>query len=214
MRYYPIFLDLRGRRCVVVGGGRVAERRVLSLLWAKADVRVISPAVTPRLAQLGAKRKIKLAQHVYRKGELITSSRRSRQKPFLVFAATDDPKTQHAVCKDAEVMGALVNSASGVENSGFLVPATFRQGDLQVAISTSGTSPALARALRRQLLKTMGRDLPQTLRWLRKRRKHVLTTEPNQRQRTKILRRLAVPLTHQGHQEDGTASRNRVTKTR
>lgn len=183
MRYYPIFLDLRGRRCVVVGGGRVAERKVQALLRARAAVQVISPDLTPRLAELAAKKRIRVTPRRYQKGDL--------DRPLLVFTATNSPQTQKAVREDAEAAGALVNAADDRDHSSFLVPACFARGDLHVAISTSGASPALARRLRRQLKATLGREYESYLRFLREARRRILETVPNQEQRSRVFRRLA-----------------------
>ena len=188
MRYYPILLDLRGRRCVVVGGGRVAQRKVLSLLRAGASVHVISPSLTPRLAVLAGKKKIGLTARAYREGDLATLAHGTA--PSLVFAATSDPQAQREVRKEAEEIGALVNVASERDLSSFLVPASFTQGDLQVAISTSGASPALARTLRRQLQQTLGRDYRSYLRFMRDARRRVLETVPDERQRARVFRQL------------------------
>jgi len=189
MRYYPIFLDLRGRRCTVVGGGRVAERKVQALLRAGASVHVISPVVTPRLALLAARKKIDLTPRAYRPGDLEGPA--TPRGVLLVFAATNSPETQKAVRKDAEKIGTLVNAADDARASDFIVPASFAQGDLQIAISTSGASPALARRLRRQLQLTLGREYRAYLQFLREARKHVIATVPEEAQRTKIFRQLS-----------------------
>ena len=196
MRYYPIFLDLRGRRCAVVGGGRVAERKVRTLLRAGASVHVISPALTPRLALLAARDKIDLTPRAYRPGDLEgpVSARPealSKIRPALVFAATSSPATQRAVRKDAEEIGALVNAADDARESDFLVPASFAQGDLLVAISTSGSSPALARRLRRQLQLTLGREYRGYLQFLREARQQVMKTVPDEARRAKVFRQLS-----------------------
>ena len=196
MRYYPIFLDLRGRRCAVVGGGRVAERKVRALLRAGASVHVISPSVTPRLALLAARKKIDLTPRTYRPADLEGPAPSRPEdgrgvRPVLVFAATDSPETQSAVRKDAEEVGALVNVADDARESDFIVPASFAQGDLLVAISTSGSSPALARRLRRQLQLTLGREYRGYLRLLREARKQVMDTLPDEAQRARIFRQLS-----------------------
>ena len=195
MRYYPIFVDLRGRRCAVVGGGRVAERKVRALLRAGASVHVISPAVTPRLALLAARKRIDLTPRLYRSGDLEgpvgAPGSSPRVRPVLVFAATDHPQAQKAVREDAEKLGALVNAADDARESNFIVPASFAQGDLQVAISTSGASPALARRLRRQLQLNLGREYVAYLRFLREARKQVMKTVPDEAQRAKIFRQLS-----------------------
>lgn len=194
MRYYPIFLDLRGRRCAVVGGGRVAERKVRALLRGGASVHVISPSVTPRLALLAARKRIDLTPRAYRAGDLegpLVAGNPRGVRPVLVFAATDNPETQRAVRKHAQEIGALVDSAHDSRESDFIVPASFAQGDLLVAISTSGASPALARRLRRQLQVTLGHEYRGYLRFLREAREHVMNTVPDEAQRAKILRQLS-----------------------
>jgi precorrin-2 dehydrogenase/sirohydrochlorin ferrochelatase len=188
MRYYPIFLNVTGRRCVVVGGGRVAERKVLTLLRAGASVQVISPAVTPRLALLATKKKIGLTRRVYRRGDL---KRRRAPRPMLVFAATDDPATQSVVQKDGEALGALVNVADDARNSSFIVPASFAQGDLVGAISTSGASPTLARLLREELRRALGPKYRGYVRFLRDTRQQVRGNVPRRTERAKVLRQLA-----------------------
>lgn len=198
MRYYPIFLDLRGRRCVVVGGGRVAERKVLALLRAGADVHVISPSVTPRLALLAARKRIALTSRAYRAGDLeFGAGEQGGKSPSLtlVFASTNSPAAQRNVRKAADALGVPVNMATSTKDSTFLVPASFSQGDLQVAISTSGTSPALAKQLRRQLQFSLGREYRSYLRFLREARKHVMATVPDEAQRARIFRQLSgVPM--------------------
>ena len=155
MPYYPIFLDLCGRRCVVVGGGKVAERKVRKLLRAGAKVRVISPDFTPGLESLRKAGKIRVARRKFRRGDL--RARAHGHAPLLVFAATDDPAAQQAIRQRAKAAGALVNRADGAANSDFLVPASVTRGNFNVAISTSGTSPALARLLRQRLARELKR---------------------------------------------------------
>jgi len=186
MQYYPIFLDLRGRRVVVVGGGKVAERKVRGLIRAQATVHVISPSLTPRLALLAAKQKVAVTARAYRKGDL--------KRAALVFAATNDPATQRAIRRDAEAAGAFVNLADNPRDSTFLLPASFSQGDLLVAISTSGASPTLARRLRKQLQATVGSDYRAYLRFMREARRQVMGLIPNQQQRARVFRKLAADL--------------------
>jgi precorrin-2 dehydrogenase/sirohydrochlorin ferrochelatase len=183
MRYYPVFLNLHGRPCVVVGGGEVAERKVRALLRAAARVRIVSPQLTARLARLAAQKKISVTRRRYRQGDL--------KRAFVVFAATDDPATQRAVREHAQAVGALVNVADDRQRSTFLVPASFARGDLQVAISTSGASPALARRLRQQLQARLGREYQRHLRLLREARKKVLKSVPDQKERARLFWKLA-----------------------
>jgi precorrin-2 dehydrogenase / sirohydrochlorin ferrochelatase len=198
MLYYPIVLNLRGRRCVVVGGGRVAERKVRTLLRAGATVRVISPIVTPRLELLAERKKIEITRRGYRTGDLErTGPARAdglpKVRPVLVFAATNRPETQWAVQNDSQEIGAPLNAAHDPRESDFIVPASFAQGDLLVAISTSGASPALARRLRRQLQLTLGHEYRSYLQFLRAARNQVIGNVRDPAQRAKILRRLSRP---------------------
>jgi precorrin-2 dehydrogenase/sirohydrochlorin ferrochelatase len=198
MRYYPIFLDLRGQRCLVVGGGKVAERKVRALLRAGAAVHVISPDLTPRLALLAAKTKLGFTPRAYKKGDLGSLAARrggpsadAPLRPLLVFAATDDSETQQSVEEEARAIGAPVNAADDRHHSTFLVPASFAQGDLLVAISTSGASPALARKLRRQLQVTLGREYRGYLRFMRGARKQVMKSVPTPEGRARVFRQLS-----------------------
>ncbi len=149
MRYYPIFLNLCGRRAIVVGGGKVAERKVRKLLDAGARVRVISPRLTSALEALRVQHRIQITRRGYRSGDLRRGS--SGRAPLLVFAATNDPAAQRAVRHDAPAAGALVNIVDDPTACEFIVPATIRRGNLHVAISTGGTDPALAKWLRQKL---------------------------------------------------------------
>jgi precorrin-2 dehydrogenase/sirohydrochlorin ferrochelatase len=152
MRYYPIFLNVRGRQALVVGGGKVAERKVRKLLRAGARVRVISPGLTPGLARLAEEEEIRVTHRSYRKSDIAVGAHGPpRRAPILVYAATNDPAAQRAVRADAALAGALVNRADSAEDSDFIVPASITRGDLHIAISTSGKDPSLARRLRLRL---------------------------------------------------------------
>ena len=149
MRYYPIFLNLGGRRAVVVGGGKVAERKVRKLAGAGALVHVISPELTPGLKKLLAQRKIKVTPRRYRTADIRGKAR--DRSAILVFAATSDPVAQRTIRRDAAAIGALINVADDPARCDFIVPAWVTRGDLHVAISTSGTDPALTKCLRQKL---------------------------------------------------------------
>ena len=143
MGYYPVLLDLAGRRCLMVGGGSVAERRVDALLAAGAQVTVISPRVTQPLAALAAEGRIGLASRGYREGDLAGND--------LVFVATDAGEVNAAVAREARERGLWINAADDPAHCTFILPALVRRGDLTVAVATGGTSPALARAVREEL---------------------------------------------------------------
>ena len=142
-RYYPIFARLDGRACVVVGGGPVAERKVAALLDHGASVTVVSPTLTPGLRRLASDNAIMAVLRDYRDGDLAGA--------FLAIAATGDPAANRAVAREGRRRRTLVNVVDDPEESEFIVPSIVRRGDLTVAISTSGRSPALARRLRAYL---------------------------------------------------------------
>lgn len=143
MGWFPLFLELTGRRCLVVGGGPVAERRVDGLLAAGATVTVVSPTLTAAIAALAAAERIIHEPRGYRPGDLAGFD--------LAFAATDTGDVNGAVAAEARQHGVWVNAADDPAHCTFILPALVRRGDLTVAVATGGTSPALARAIRDEL---------------------------------------------------------------
>lgn len=182
MRYYPLFVDLRGKKTVVVGGGPVAERKVAHLLTCGARVTVISPHATRRLLRLARERKISYISRRYQRGDL--------RKAFLVFIATDDPSLNARAVRDAHDAGLLVNAADSLAGSTFLVPSVVARGDLQIAVTTGGASPALARWIRKELEKTFCPEYARFVRVLSRARRMLLSTVPQESQRRAIFRRL------------------------
>ena len=148
MSFYPICLDLKEKSCVVVGGGRVAERKVLGLLSCSAHVSVISPVLTEELKQQHTEGNLQWIDREYRQGDLAHA--------FLVIAATDDEKTQKLVYDEAVSNNLLLNVADVPQRCNFILPASVRRGDLIISVSTAGKSPALARKLREDLEKRFG----------------------------------------------------------
>jgi len=146
--FYPVFLNLRGRRAVVIGGGAVAEQKVLGLLSAGAHVTVVSPETTPRLAELAAGGGIDLRRRVYRTGDLAGA--------WLAIAGTDDRGANAQVWAEAEREGVLLNAVDDLDHCSFIAPAIHREGDITVAVSTSGKSPALAARLRQRVARRVG----------------------------------------------------------
>jgi precorrin-2 dehydrogenase/sirohydrochlorin ferrochelatase len=143
MEYYPIFLDLKGRPCLVIGGGPVAERKVEKLLEAGAEVTLISPSITDRLRVWAAAEKICHKARAYHYGDLA---------PFqLAFVATDDAAVNMSVKREGEERGVWVNVADDPSHCDFILPSVLRRGDLVVAVATGGSSPALSRAIREEL---------------------------------------------------------------
>jgi len=182
VRYYPVFLDLSGRKVVVVGGGRVAEQKVRSLLASRAEITVISPALTGGLKTVIRKRRVRLRRRPYRSGDLRGS--------FLVFAATNDPALQKKVASDAARSRSLVNVADRPQLCTFISPSILVRGDLTVAISTGGKSPALAKKLRRDLGRQFGRAYGDFLKMMGSARKAVSKKISSQARRKKFWDRL------------------------
>lgn len=141
---YPITLvDLANTRCLVVGGGEVADRKVDALLAAGARPMVISPAFCESLRRQIEQGHIDAMERHYQAGDLVGVR--------LVIAATDDPVTNEAVWREAQDTGCLVNVVDDPLRCNFYVPATVRRGALSLAVSTSGKSPLLARRIRQEL---------------------------------------------------------------
>ena len=141
--YYPVALDLKGKRCLVVGGGTIASDKVEGLRQAGAQVTVISPVALPGLAELAARGEIILHLRPYRREDLAGV--------YLAYGATDDRAVNAQVAADAREAGILVNAVDDIPNCDFFAVAVVRRGDLQIAVSTNGLSPAFARWMREYL---------------------------------------------------------------
>ena len=148
LAYYPMFLNISGKRCVVVGGGRVALRKVRALLEHGASVEVISPDLCPELVELVERGQIRTSCRHYQPGDL--------QKALIAIAATDNSDINQQVVKEARSEAVLVNVADDLENSDFIVPSCVRRGSMTIAVSTAGRSPALARKIRARLENEFG----------------------------------------------------------
>jgi siroheme synthase-like protein len=141
--YYPILLNIQGKKCLIVGGGEVALRKAQMLVEHGAAVEVVSPTFCPELNQLVKDGTIQAIHRDYETEDL--------NDVFLAVAATDDIKTNEKVATEARKIGILVNVVDKPDISDFIVPSYFRRGDIIVAVSTSGRSPALARKIRGEL---------------------------------------------------------------
>ncbi|PYN90581.1 MAG: hypothetical protein DMD87_01290 [Candidatus Rokuibacteriota bacterium] len=141
--YFAAFLDLRGRRCLVVGGGEIGERKARALLACGAQVTVVSPTATRGLAALALEGRIVERRRSFRRADLRGCA--------LVVAATGDPAVDDAVAALARRARVLVNVVDRPESCDFILPSVLRRGELQIAVSTGGRSPALAREIRRRL---------------------------------------------------------------
>jgi precorrin-2 dehydrogenase/sirohydrochlorin ferrochelatase len=138
-----VALDLVGRSCIVVGAGHIASRKIQALLAAHAHVTVIAPRVSDRVTRQADKGQLVLVQRPFEPSDL--------DGAFLVLTATDDAAVNQRVADEARQRGVLVNSADDPPNCDFILPAVVRRGSVQIAITTGGRSPALARHLRQRI---------------------------------------------------------------
>lgn len=145
---YPVTLNIAGRLCLVVGGGKVALRKVNTLLEAGAKVRLVSPVLEEGFQELVESHAIELRKRIYESGDA--------QGAFCVFATTGDARTQDLVGRDAKQYGALLNSASDPDGCDFQVPAQVKRGDFLLTVSTGGASPAFSRVVRQKLEEEFG----------------------------------------------------------
>lgn len=150
MKYYPVFLDISGKPCAVVGGGEVACRKVQRLLQCGARVTVIADALSPELEALKARGEITHIDDQYA-AEHIASA-------LIVIGATDNRHVNEQIFRDARTERILVNIVDEPERCDFILPSIVERGDLAVAVSTGGKSPALAKRLRRELEQIFGTE--------------------------------------------------------
>ncbi len=141
--YYPIFLTITGKRCVVIGGGKIAEGKVDKLLECGAVVTVVSPAMTDKMTERANRNEFTYIKRTYEKGDI--------KGVYLALVATDDNNVNQAAADEARELGVLVNTADDVKNCDFIAPAIVQRGDLTIAVSTAGRSPAMARRVREEL---------------------------------------------------------------
>lgn len=159
MKYYPMHVDLKNQKCIVVGGGQIAERKVNNLLACQAKVTVIASQLTDGLQQLAHTRKIKYLRRIYRRGDL--------EGAFLVVSATDNSELNSIVHYEADQKGILINVVDDLQKCTFIVPSVIERGDLVISISTSGSCPALAKRIREKLEVEFGEEYGDYLKLLR-----------------------------------------------
>ena len=175
--FYPVFLDLRGRRAVVIGGGAAAEQKVRGLIAAGAHVTLVSPDVTPALTDLGRRGEIELRRRGYHDGDLAGA--------WLAIAAVNRT-VNAAVWAEAERLGVPLNAVDDLEHSSFIAPAIHREGDITVAVSTGGKSPALAVRLRQRIARLVGRAEARLCALLGELRPELAARVPDARARTAL----------------------------
>jgi precorrin-2 dehydrogenase / sirohydrochlorin ferrochelatase len=167
----------------VFGAGKISEGKIVGLLEAGAHVDVIAPKATVQIEQWHKKKKIRLTRRPFRPSDL--------KRAFLVVAATNSPKVHRAIFREAQKQNVLCNIVDVPMLCDFYYPAVVRRGQLQIAISTAGASPSLARRLREEMEKTFGPEYSGWLKYLSRERKKILVKKIPEAKRLELLKRLA-----------------------
>ena len=183
MSLFPMFLKLTGRPCLVVGAGAIAESKIESLLQAEARVRVIAPEALPRVQAWAEAGEIEWIAREYRDGDVAGA--------FLAVAGTATAEVNRAVFAEATARGVLCNAVDDPPFCDFYFPSIVRRGELQIAISTAGESPALAQRLRKEINAALPLDLSEWLMELGRLRREVVAVEPIGEPRKALLHELA-----------------------
>jgi precorrin-2 dehydrogenase/sirohydrochlorin ferrochelatase len=183
MDLFPIFLKIAARPCIVIGAGSLAESKIDSLRAAHAEVTVIAPVASARIVDLAAGGEIAWKQRKYVAGDLTGY--------FLVVAATNDAAVNRAVYNEATEKNVLCNAVDDPPFCDFYFPSVVRRGDLQIAISTSGASPALAQRLRKEINAQLPLDVGDWVTDLGNLRREVTQMEPLNEERKWLLHQLA-----------------------
>jgi siroheme synthase-like protein len=181
--FLPVFLKLKGRRCLVVGAGTVAEAKVRSLLGSGADVYVVAPKATEKLKQWAREGKLVWHAHSYQPSHL--------EGMFLVIVATSSRRLNERVSQEAAQRRVLCNAVDDPAHCDFFYGAIVRCGPLQIAISTSGCSPALAQRLKREIAKQFGPEYGAWVEQLGEARRRLLAQSMNPKRLQQLLQRMA-----------------------
>lgn len=183
MILFPIFVKLEGRLIVVIGGGAIAEGKIPGALTAGARLRVVAPSITPQIAEWVRFGKIDWLPKEFEPTDL--------DGAFLTIAATSAPGVNEAVFHEAENRGILCNAVDDIEHCHFYYGAVVQRGDLQIAISTNGKSPALAQRLRQEFEAEFGPEYEAWLQWLGAAREALRAIDPRSETTKKLLHGLA-----------------------
>src|SRR3569833_2060333 len=183
MNLQPIFLKLDGRPALLVGAGNVALEKLNTLLSTGVRLRVIAPQVRPEIRKFAQEGRIELIERKFTVEDLDGN--------FVVIAATDDAEVNATVYREAVARGILGNSVDDPPHCDFYFGSVVRRGDLQVAISTAGESPAVAQQLRREIDEQLPHDLGPWLTKIGQLRREILSTHPAGEERKALLHRIA-----------------------
>lgn len=194
MGLFPLFLKLSGRRCLVVGAGPVGESKIAGLLLAGTRVQVVAPRATPQIRAWARTKKIEWKRRGFERSDL--------DKMFLVVAATSSGKLHEKIFREARRRGVLCNVVDDPLHCDFYYPAVVHRGALQIAISTSGRSPALAQRLKKVLERQFGEEYEAWIKQLGRARKKLFSQAIDPAERRKLLH-------HQASEESYQAFRSR-----
>jgi siroheme synthase-like protein len=183
MSLFPMFLKLEGRLVVVVGGGNIAEGKIPGVRAAGARIRLIAPSITPQIAEWVRFGKIDWLPKEFESRDL--------EGAFLVIAATSAAGVNEAVFREAEAFGILCNAVDDIDHCHFYYGAVVQRGDLQIAISTNGKSPALAQRLRQEFETQFGPEYEVWLQWLGAAREALRASGPTSETTKNLLHELA-----------------------
>lgn len=179
---YPINLQIKDRICLIVGGGRVAERKAIGLLNCQAKVTIISPDITEALATLVAENKLNFIKRDFACADI--------ENKFIVIAATNNKKLNTQITALAQEKNILVNNIDSPEEGNFALPATLQRGPLQISVSTNGCSPALAKKIKGDLGRLYGEEYQEYLFLLREIREYCLKHISDINKRKEIFNRV------------------------
>ena len=180
MPHLPLNIDVRGMTVLVVGGGNIAERKIMALLGAGATVRIVAPELTPEITRLVSAGAIKVKTGYYQASDLTDS--------FLAVAATNDPQTNRRIAADARHLGMLVAVTDEPESGNCSFPALLRRGNLEISVSTNGTCPGFAAAVRDIISTFIGNEYGEILEVLAAERENLLTEGKGNTYNKQILR--------------------------
>jgi precorrin-2 dehydrogenase/sirohydrochlorin ferrochelatase len=183
MRLFPLFLKLSGRRCLVIGGGKISLGKVAGLLSSGAKITLVAPQVTPKIADWSRRGRLRWVRRKFRSSDL--------RGVFLVVAATSSTPIHRAVFRQCKKRGILCNIVDVPELCDFYYPAVVRRGDLQIAISTGGSSPSLAKRLRQQFEREFGPEYAHWVRAIARKRQKIRSQKLTPAERIRLLETMA-----------------------
>ncbi len=175
MAYFPAFLDLNGKRTLIIGGGKIAGDKLEHMLDFTQDITIIAPVISDRVNKLAQKYRLTIHTRPYQRGDC--------RGFFIVIVAVDDIAVQKEVYEECQEIGALCNAVDSVEYCDFIYPSYIKEGDLVIAFSTSGASPALSKYLRRAIQKLLPKDIADFIGEL----KSIRQTLPKGKERMQLL---------------------------